>query len=257
MVGIINAGTKETGDERREVSEHRGWGWRPSVLDVKCHHGKKWFLQKPWERAEEPCAPKERSQEGRQHECWGQSKSLEFAELNQSPRKCWPLKPTFVGRGSALRQPSPECDVAEDKGGHMSPLVIWVSKHTKKTSSECFEALPQVSSSVPCQWKSIISWRSLLACTIDCGGEGGLSLAPFLNNALVWLLMCPVKQYVFFSFFFFFFFSPFWAVPIAYGGSQARGRIRDTAASLLHSHSNAGAQPHLQPTPQLTATPDP
>ena len=47
------------------------------------------------------------------------------------------------------------------------------------------------------------------------------------------------------------------AAPVAYGGSQARGLIRAVAASLCHSHSNAGSEPRLQPTPQLTATPDP
>ena len=49
----------------------------------------------------------------------------------------------------------------------------------------------------------------------------------------------------------------FRATPVAYGGSQARGRIRATAASLHHSHSNVGSEPHLQPTPQLSATLDP
>ena len=49
----------------------------------------------------------------------------------------------------------------------------------------------------------------------------------------------------------------FRAVPVAYGGSQARGQIRATVASLHHSHNNAGFELHLQPTPQLTATPDP
>ena len=48
-----------------------------------------------------------------------------------------------------------------------------------------------------------------------------------------------------------------WAAPAAYGGSQARGRIGAVATSLRQSHSNAGSEPHLQPTPQLTATPDP
>ena len=48
-----------------------------------------------------------------------------------------------------------------------------------------------------------------------------------------------------------------WAAPAAYGGSQARGRIRAVAASLCQSHSNAGSEPRLQPTPQLMATPDP
>ncbi|RKM63539.1 hypothetical protein C0984_19550, partial [Clostridioides difficile] len=47
------------------------------------------------------------------------------------------------------------------------------------------------------------------------------------------------------------------ATPVAYGGSQARGLIGAIAAGLHHSHSNTGSEPHLQPTPQLTATPDP
>ena len=34
--------------------------------------------------------------------------------------------------------------------------------------------------------------------------------------------------------------------------SQARGQIRAIAAGLHHSHSNAGSEPHLLPTPQLT-----
>ena len=44
------------------------------------------------------------------------------------------------------------------------------------------------------------------------------------------------------------------AVPVAYGGSQARGRIGSVAASLLQSHSNAGSELPLRPTPQLMAT---
>jgi hypothetical protein len=47
------------------------------------------------------------------------------------------------------------------------------------------------------------------------------------------------------------------AAPEAHGGSQARGLIRAVAAGLLHSHSNAGPEPRLRPTPRLTATPDP
>ena len=64
--------------------------------------------------------------------------------------------------------------------------------------------------------------------------------------------------------FFFFFFLSFvvvvaisWAAPAAYGGSQARGPIGAAAASLCQSQSNAGPEPCLRPTPQLTATPDP
>ena len=49
----------------------------------------------------------------------------------------------------------------------------------------------------------------------------------------------------------------FGAEPEAYGGSQARGQIGTTAASLCHSHSNAGSKLLLRPVPQLTAMPDP
>ena len=54
-----------------------------------------------------------------------------------------------------------------------------------------------------------------------------------------------------------FFFGLFRAAPMVYGGSQSRGQIGPVAASLHHSHSNARSEPHLGPTSQLTATPDP
>ena len=49
------------------------------------------------------------------------------------------------------------------------------------------------------------------------------------------------------------------AAPAACGDSQGRGRIGAVAvaAGLHHSHSNLGSEPRLQPTPQLTAAPDP
>jgi len=47
------------------------------------------------------------------------------------------------------------------------------------------------------------------------------------------------------------------AAPTAYGGSQARGLIEAVATSLRQSHSNSRSELHLQPTPQLTAMPDP
>ena len=43
---------------------------------------------------------------------------------------------------------------------------------------------------------------------------------------------------------------------MAYGGFQARGAIGAAAASPHRSHSNMGSELRLQPTPQLTATPD-
>ena len=63
---------------------------------------------------------------------------------------------------------------------------------------------------------------------------------------------------LFLSFFFFFvFFAISWAVPTASGGSQARGPIWAVATSLHQSHSIVGSELCLQPTPQLTAMPDP
>ena len=44
---------------------------------------------------------------------------------------------------------------------------------------------------------------------------------------------------------------------MAHGGSQARGRIGAVASGLHQSYSNTGSEPHLRPTPQLTAMPDP
>ena len=64
------------------------------------------------------------------------------------------------------------------------------------------------------------------------------------------------RVYVYIYIYIFFFFGLFRAVPMAYGGSQARGRIGAVATGLGQSHSNSGSEPRLQPTPQLTATPD-
>ena len=41
--------------------------------------------------------------------------------------------------------------------------------------------------------------------------------------------------------------------PMAYGGSQARSRIRAVAAGLHHSHSSMGSKAPLWLTPRLTA----
>ena len=71
--------------------------------------------------------------------------------------------------------------------------------------------------------------------------------APKVKFWLVWGFFCCSFRLFAFS----------RATPAAYGGSQARDRIEAVAAGLRHSHSNAGTEPHLQPPPQLTATPDP
>ena len=48
----------------------------------------------------------------------------------------------------------------------------------------------------------------------------------------------------------------FWAALEACGGSQPRGLIRAVATGLCQRQSNMRSELRLQPTPQLTATPD-
>ena len=57
--------------------------------------------------------------------------------------------------------------------------------------------------------------------------------------------------------YFFCLFAISWAAPVAYGGSQARGRIGAIATGLRQSQSKAGSELRLQSTPQLMATLDP
>ena len=65
------------------------------------------------------------------------------------------------------------------------------------------------------------------------------------NQISNWAMFAALYYY-----FFFFVFCLFRAAPAAYGGSQARGRIRAVAASLLQNYSNVRSEPHLWPTPQ-------
>ena len=71
-----------------------------------------------------------------------------------------------------------------------------------------------------------------------------------------WCLPSHCWQKAFAHFFSFFLSLFFRATPVAYGGSQARGRIGATAAGHSHSHSHARPEPCLQPT-QLMAMLDP
>ena len=50
-----------------------------------------------------------------------------------------------------------------------------------------------------------------------------------------------------------FFFCIFRATPCSIWRFQARSRIGAVATSLCHSHRNPTSEPHLWPTPQLTA----
>ena len=60
-----------------------------------------------------------------------------------------------------------------------------------------------------------------------------------------WLLTFCMDFKLRISFFSSFFFLLFRATPVAYGGSQARGQTRATAACLHHGHSNSGSKPRV------------
>ena len=77
------------------------------------------------------------------------------------------------------------------------------------------------------------------------------------DKFLIHLLARTANQSAYFLFSFFFCFVFLGRHPQAYRGSQARGWIQAVAASLSHSHSNTRNKPRLQPTPHLSATPDP
>ena len=76
----------------------------------------------------------------------------------------------------------------------------------------------------------------------------------YLLSLTLNILVLNIVSQVFFVSVFFFLFR---AVPVAYGGSQARGRIGTVAADLHHSHSSTISKPCLRPTPQRMATLDP
>ena len=86
-----------------------------------------------------------------------------------------------------------------------------------------------------------------------------LSFFSFVEELGLFLFIFLFYFFFFFflGFFFFFFFVFSRATPVVYGDSQARGLMGAVAAGLCHSHSNAGSEPRLQPTPQLMAMLDP
>ena len=86
--------------------------------------------------------------------------------------------------------------------------------------------------------------------------EISIWIYPVFDSKLPNIFKCWLTLFIYLFIFFFFFFL-LRAVPEAYGGSQARGPIGATAASLHHSHGNAGSELCLQPTPQLMEMPDP
>ena len=96
----------------------------------------------------------------------------------------------------------------------------------------------------------------LLAWEPPYASDVALKRHTYIHTILIhrtWGILGPYNNTVFFIFLSFL----SRAAPVACGGSQARGLIGAVATGLHHSHRNAGSEPHLQTTPQLTATQDP
>ena len=69
------------------------------------------------------------------------------------------------------------------------------------------------------------------------------------GNIAISLGFSTLTILLFIYLFIFCLFAISWASPMAYGVSQARGRIGAVADGLHHSHSNTRSEPRLQPTP--------
>ena len=82
-------------------------------------------------------------------------------------------------------------------------------------------------------------------------------MLPILGEEMLKEMRAFSLKAVFVCLFVWVFFVFFGATPAAYGGSQARGLIGAVGTGPHQSHSNAGSELHLRPTPQLRATPDP
>ena len=92
--------------------------------------------------------------------------------------------------------------------------------------------------------QSLSSFVRGLVFIINAVPASGLSKKWFATNAAY-----SQKKTIYSILFFIFLLLLFRTAPEAYGGSQARGQIGAVAASLRHSHNNAGSKPHLWPTP--------
>jgi len=131
------------------------------------------------------------------------------------------------------------------------PFLVTLSPYSISTSlcNKHFKAKVWVPalSRLRCGWKQTSprrTWRHLRC----CGPSSTLQSVPPSTLCRVSCPWCSLKKCttlkVFLGFCFLFVFCFLRAAPTAYGGSQARGRIRATAAGLGHSRSNARSNLH-------------
>ena len=106
----------------------------------------------------------------------------------------------------------------------------------------------------PCLWRVEVSRPEMdphHSSDLSCCSDNARPLTLWATREL---------QTILFFFFFFFFFLSFCHFSGHFHGIwrfPTRGWIGAVAAGLLQSHSNAGSESSLRPTPQLKATPDP
>ena len=140
-------------------------------------------------------------------------------------------------------------------------LGINLPKETKELYSESYKMLMKEIKdntnrwkAIPCSWirRTNIVKMTVLPMVMQCNPN--LTTKDILHRART--EYSKIVFFVVFCLFFCLFAFPR-AAPAAYGGSQTRGPIGAAAAGLRQSHSNAGSEPCLQPTPQPTATPSP
>ena len=82
-------------------------------------------------------------------------------------------------------------------------------------------------------WVPSLAWRIPHAAVVAKGKKKA--------EWVCYVDLITLSNYVFFCLFGWFFFWFFRTAPVAHGGSQGRGQIGATAASLHHSHSNSGS----------------
>ena len=134
----------------------------------------------------------------------------------------------------------------------MNPNTRVCSSHALFTEHSCPAGLVSILSEIQATPRNPQTRLEHLQEALRREGKKRRLVAKCLGNAAS---SSPVKTQT--MFWCFVLFCLFRATPVAYGGSQARGLIRATAAPLHHSHSNARSELHLQPPPQLMANPDP